>query len=98
MSYRLSPQANKDIESVCDYIAERDPVAADRLEDRIHEALKLLAQLPGMGHTRSDVSDARYRFWAVGKYIIAYRFYEELIVVRVVHGARDFRELFDDET
>lgn len=98
MPYRLSPQANMDIEAICDYMAESDPAAADRLEDRIHDALKLLAELPGMGHRRQDVSDPRYRFWSVGKYVIAYRHEEELIVVRVLHGAREFRKLFNDES
>jgi plasmid stabilization system protein ParE len=48
-----------------------------------------------MGHTRPDVPDKRYLFRAVGKYIIAYRIEgKELVVVRVLHGARDFRKLF----
>lgn len=98
MSYRLSRQADRDIQSICEHISEQDPAAADRLEDRIHESLELLAQFPGMGHTRPDVKDKRYRFWAVGKYIIAYRFEKELVVVRVLHGARDFRNLFEDKS
>jgi plasmid stabilization system protein ParE len=41
------------------------------------------------------VEDKRYRFWVVGSYVIAYRVEEtELLVVRVIHGARDFRRLF----
>jgi plasmid stabilization system protein ParE len=45
-------------------------------------------------HTRADVTDKRYLFWTVGNYVIAYRVEEELVVVRVFHGARDFRILF----
>jgi plasmid stabilization system protein ParE len=48
-----------------------------------------------MGHTRADVKDKRYRFWVAGSYVIAYRMEaHELVVVRVLHGARDFRRLF----
>jgi plasmid stabilization system protein ParE len=47
-----------------------------------------------MGHARSDVKDKRYLFWAVGKYIIAYRVEKKLLVVRIVHGARDLRKFF----
>jgi plasmid stabilization system protein ParE len=48
-----------------------------------------------MGHIRADVHDKRYLFWALGKYVIVYRIEgKELVVVRVLHGARDFRKLF----
>src|SRR5436309_11113052 len=95
MKYRIARRASADIEHICDYIAKDNPDAADQLEDRIHEAIKLLAKFPRMGHVRPDVTDKRYLFRAVGKYIIAYRIEsKELIVVRVLHGARDFRRLF----
>lgn len=99
MNYRVSRRANSDIERICDRIAEDNPDAADRLDDEIQRAVQLLAQFPGMGHTRGDVSDKRYRFWVVGSYVIAYRVQRgELIVVRVVHGARDFRKLFNRDS
>jgi plasmid stabilization system protein ParE len=95
MTYRISRQAHKDIEAICDYIAENNPDAAERLDDRFHEAMHLLGRFPRMGHTRADVSDKRHLFWAVGNYVIAYRIEENaVLVVRVLHGARDFRKLF----
>jgi len=95
MKYRISRQADKDIAGICDYIAQDNLKAADRLDSRIHETIKTLAQFPRMGHIRTDVSDPRYRFWSVGNYVIAYRIQRsQLVVVRVVHGARDFRSLF----
>ncbi len=49
-----------------------------------------------MGHTRADVTDKRYLFWVVARHVIAYRVEnQELVVVRVLHGARDFRRLFN---
>ena len=37
-----------------------------------------------MGHSRQDVTDKRYLFWTVGKYVIAYRLVgEELLVIRL---------------
>jgi toxin ParE1/3/4 len=95
MKYRISRLANADIEEICDRIANDKPDAADRLDDRIHRAIERLADFPGMGHNRADVKDKRYRFWVVASYVIAYRVEEsELLVVRVLHGARDFRRLF----
>lgn len=95
MKYRISRRANADIESICDFIAHDNPAAADDLDGRIHLAIKTLADFPGMGHGRPDVANRRYLFWAVGNYVVAYRVQaSELIVVRVLHGARDFRRLF----
>ncbi len=88
-----SPAAVRDLEDIWDYIAERNPGAADRLIDRIQKVLPKLASLPGMGHQRADVSDPRYRFWVVRPYLIAYRFDESsLTVVRVIHGRRNVRQ------
>jgi toxin ParE1/3/4 len=94
MNYRISRRADADIRRICERIETDNPDAADRLDERIHRAIQLLAKVPGMGHSRSDVKDKRHLFWVVGKYVIAYRVEKELVVVRVVHGARDFRRLF----
>jgi plasmid stabilization system protein ParE len=66
MNYRISRKANADIERICDHIALDNPKAAERMDARIHAAIKLLAQIPGMGHPSPDVRDKRYLFWAVG--------------------------------
>ncbi len=95
MNYRISRKADADIENICDYIAQNNPDAADRLDEQIHQAIRLLAKFPGLGHTQPDVQDKRYLFRAVGSYMIAYRVDKnELVVIRVLHGARDFRKLF----
>lgn len=95
MKRRISRRADMDIDSIYNRIATDNPEAADRFDERIHEAIKLLAKVPGLGHTRDDVQDKRYLFWVVGSYVIAFRIEKkELVVVRVVHGARDFGRLF----
>lgn len=95
MTYRLSKRANADLEEIFEYIAKSNPGAASRLDQRIHETINLLARFPGIGHSRLDVTDKRYLFWTVGNYVIAYRMVgPDLVVVRVLHGARNFRKLF----
>ncbi len=99
MIYRISRRANADIEAICDYIAKDSPAAADRLDLRMHTTIEMLSQFPRMGHSRQDVSDKRYLFWTVGTYVIAYRMQgKQLIVVRVLHGARNIRKLFDGKS
>jgi len=51
--------------------------------------------MPGIGHSRTDVEDPRYRFWRIHSYIIAYRIdTKPITIARVLHGARDFRRIF----
>jgi plasmid stabilization system protein ParE len=93
--YRISRKTDADIERICDYVAKNNPDAADRLDEQIHRAIQLIGRFPGLGHTRPDVQDKRHLFRALGNYVIAHRLEKkELVVVRVVHGARDFRKLF----
>ncbi|HKR95204.1 MAG TPA: type II toxin-antitoxin system RelE/ParE family toxin [Candidatus Angelobacter sp.] len=52
--------------------------------------LKRLAEWPGIGHTRSDLTQVDVRFWTVRSYLIVYR--EKPLPVQIVailHGARD---------
>lgn len=95
MKYRISRRADQDIERICDRIAKDNFAAAERLDEEIHETVKLLARFPHLGHRRADVQKKSYLFRTVGNYVIAYRIERsELVVVRVVHGARDFHRLF----
>ena len=88
-------RARRDINATWDHIAADNVQAADRVADQIERAVRMLAELPGAGHIRHDVRDPRLRFWTVKRYVIAYRYTSRtLTVLRVLHGARDFRQIF----
>ena len=77
------------------YIAPNSVEAAQKVDDALHAAMRALARMPGMGHRRSDVDDPRILFWRVYSYLIAYRVERgTIVVVRVVHGARDIGRIF----
>ena len=93
MNYVIGPRADADFDEIWAYIAQDDPAAADRVELELHEAMQMLARLPGLGHQRLDASP-RYRFWGVRSYVIAYRVEQGRVHVdRVLHGARDIGRL-----
>ena len=92
---RFAARASRDLIEMWKYIAARNLDAADRLLMKIQDAAFLLAEFPGLGHVRADVSDPRYLFWTVRPYVLAYRHTRRTLhVVRVIHGARDFRRIF----
>jgi antitoxin ParD1/3/4/toxin ParE1/3/4 len=95
IAYTLSAEARRDVLLIWNRIAEQNIDAADRVKAELRLAMQQLARMPGMGHRRQDVRNPRYRFWSVYSYVIAYfRDTKPLQIVRVVHGAQNFKKLF----
>jgi len=93
--YVITPRASADLDEIWNYIARDNLTAADRVEEKLFAAMAKLAEMPGLGHTRRDVTDPRYRFWRVYSYLIAYRLdTDPLQIIRVISGRRDIARLF----
>lgn len=69
----LSPLASADLDEIWEYIALDNPDAADRWLATMHKEIRRLAEMPGLGHTRKDLTDKPVLFWPVGRYLIIYR-------------------------
>lgn len=97
MRYRLSRQADNDLERIWGFIATDSPRQADRLLDTIHTRLHKLARSPLLGTACPELSPS-LRFLAVKSYVIYYRpLAEGIEIVRVLHGARDIKSLFPSD-
>jgi plasmid stabilization system protein ParE len=89
-SYVLGADAAFDLDEIWDYIASDSIDAADRWIARLFDTFVALAKMPGMGHTREDLTAYQVRFWPVGAYLIIYRAERQPIeIVAVTQGARD---------
>lgn len=88
---KRTPRAEQDLEDIWFFVAQDNPVAADRLLDRIEQSTKLLADNPHIGPARPDVAP-ELRYHPVGNYLLLYRIIKNGI--EVVHGARDWVSLF----
>lgn len=90
-------QAREDLLAIWAYIAADNVSAADRMLDSIAHRCSLLAENPKLGRARPDIAP-ELRYSPVGSYLILYREVSEGIeVVRVVHGARNLRNIFHTE-
>jgi toxin ParE1/3/4 len=95
MKLRITRTAVRDVAEIWHYIALDSTDAADRVRNDLEAAMRKLAEMPGMGHQRTDVKNPAYRFWRVYAYLIAYRLEgQTLYISRVIHGARNLRRLF----
>jgi toxin ParE1/3/4 len=89
-----SQHARLDAAEIWLYIAADSVAAADRLIDSFDEKLKLLAEMPGLGTMRDELSPG-LRSFPVGSYLLFYRQVPGGIeLARIVHGARNLRRLF----
>jgi toxin ParE1/3/4 len=85
----VSPTARADLDAIVDYIFDRDPDAAEGMNERITKAFYLLARMPFLGRVRAQLGDA-VRSFAVGNYVILYRPVEDTVeIAHVYHGRRD---------
>ena len=87
--FKLSPEAARDIREIWAYIAADSIKAARRLRLQIFEACQRIAENPGIGHGRADITEKPVLFWPTGSYLIVYAPRKPVEIVRVLHGARD---------
>ena len=90
-----SKESDEDLRTIYQYIAADNPDAAERLLRKIDTKLEDYAALPEMG-MRRDVLSPGVRSFPVGSYLVFYRIIDAGIeVVRVLHGKRDIKKLFE---
>ena len=89
----LTPLAESDLEAIWLTVALDNPTAADRLLARIGEKLERLGDFPDMGAPRPELAPGA-RLLVEGSYLVLYETMNDgVLVVRVVHGARDLTDL-----
>ena len=70
--FRLARAAERDLEDITEFIARDSVDAAVRVPDKLERAFLELADMPGLGHRREDLTSEDFRFWPVYDYPIVY--------------------------
>ncbi|NJN87961.1 MAG: type II toxin-antitoxin system RelE/ParE family toxin [Leptolyngbyaceae cyanobacterium SL_7_1] len=92
--YRLSRQAEQDLEDIWFYVAQSDEVAADLLIAKILDKFPMLAKFPNMGKKRDDLLEG-LRSFPIKPYTIFYNRTSDCVeIVRVLHQSRDIENQF----
>jgi len=90
----LANAAARDILEIYRYIAADRLQAASKVRKRIFAAMQRIAEHPGIGHTRDDLTNRPILFWPTGRYLIVHDPATRPIrIVRVLDGARDLAEI-----
>jgi toxin ParE1/3/4 len=89
-TFRLSPEASQDLTEIHEYIAQDNVDAADRVREELLGAMRRLAEMPGKGHRRMDLTRRPVLFWTVRSYQIIYApGTQPLRIAAVLHGKRN---------
>jgi toxin ParE1/3/4 len=88
-SFRKLPQADRDLDSIWNFIASDSVRAADRQIARIGEIFEMLMLNPLAGRERRELR-AGLRSFPAGNYVIFYvPVFDGIEIVRVMHGRQD---------
>jgi toxin ParE1/3/4 len=86
---RFTRTARADLLEIHDYIARDKPVAARKFTAALEAKCRKLADMPHIGTRRDELAEG-LRCLSAGNYVIYFTSTtEEVVVVRVLHGARD---------
>ncbi len=90
MKLRWTRRAYEDLDSICEYLAERDPVAALSTLDRIESAVSNLTRHPGIGR-KGRVAGTRELVVQSTPYLVVYRHrLDSVELLAIYHGAQLF--------
>ncbi|HUQ71103.1 MAG TPA: type II toxin-antitoxin system RelE/ParE family toxin [Planctomycetaceae bacterium] len=94
---RYATPASHDISDILCYIARDNPSAADRLADRVERECQRIAADPDRG-THHDDLPRDLLVYRISSYLIIYQVEQsDVMILRVVHGARDLGSMFSEE-
>ncbi|MCL6708119.1 type II toxin-antitoxin system RelE/ParE family toxin [Pseudomonas sp. R2.Fl] len=95
--YVFTPKAEQDIRDIWRWIAQDNEQAADAMLSTIFKKLEQAAHHPLMGVKRTDLSETA-RILVARPYIIIYEPVQTgLLVVAIVHGARERKRWLSDD-
>ena len=64
--YIITEPAQHDLREIMEYLSARSSDAPKRVREKLRHAMGLLAEFPGLGHTRADViTEQDVRFWCI---------------------------------
>jgi toxin ParE1/3/4 len=95
MRYRISEEAERDLEEIFVYWATRASLeAADKIIDRITERFWLLGDHPKAGKSADNLARG-VRCFPAGQYLIYYRHRGRVTdILHIFHGAQNQRRAF----
>ncbi|MGP8244661.1 MAG: type II toxin-antitoxin system RelE/ParE family toxin [Bryobacteraceae bacterium] len=92
--YLVAPEAEDDLRQIWRYLlGEAGLAIANRIQGELVDAFEGLADIPGKGHKRPDLTSRDVLFLSVYEYMIVYRRATIVEIVAVLYGKRNVKRL-----
>lgn len=94
-----TPEAEKWLQEIYDYIATDNPDAANRTVDAIYNKTQILLKFPQIGYRYEQIPDREVRILLYGHYRIAYLMKpnQDIDILGVFHGALDITRYLSND-
>jgi toxin ParE1/3/4 len=90
---KITANARADLDELWNSVAQHNIDSAERLMQRLDYRIRSLSQFPETGIPRPEIYD-NLRLLVEGNYLVLYLVRDDMIIIlRVVHGARDLTRL-----
>jgi len=93
---RVLRPAERDYFQIIDYLIEKSPNAAEKLEEKFIKTLERLKRSPFFGKIPNDeeLHVEGYRMAILDKYLVFYIVQGTVVEIhRIIHGARDYLQI-----
>lgn len=88
--FQLTEDAILDIDAIWLYLLERESLeTADRIIAALFDAFYRLAEMPGIGHRRADLTSRAVLFYRIFSYMVVYQPGAPPRILGVLHGKRN---------
>lgn len=88
-SLHFAPEADRDLESIADFIAAENPTRAASFIAEIRSRCKILREFPQSARRLPELGP-NARILTYKRYVILYEdLHDQVLITRIVHGARD---------
>lgn len=95
--YFLSSTAEKDVDEIVLYLAEKNISSARNFLSSLHNFADLLVENPFIGHARKDLTDHPVLFYTFQwHYLVIYKPNVPVEIVRVLSGHRDIANIINN--
>ena len=92
--FRISRQAEQDLEDIWLYLGKQNELLADQQIAQILDRFPMLSQFPDMGRKRDDLLTG-LRSFPIKPYLIFYtKITDGIEIVRILHQSRDIETQF----
>jgi toxin ParE1/3/4 len=99
LSKFITSDARQDAKDILRYLEKQNVSAARRFAHAIRETIKMLCRSPELGEQFRGDPNGQIRVRTISgfrNYLIFYRRMDDVLeIIRILHGARDYENIFD---